>query len=73
MKETEEDTNRWQGILCSWIRRINIAQMTLLPQAIYRFNAIPIKLPMICFTEVEQTFFKNLYGNTKDPEEPKQS
>ena len=54
-------------ILCSWIGRINSVKMTLLPKAIYRFNAIPIKLPMAFFTELEQKFH-NLYGNTKDPE-----
>ena len=66
MKEIKDDTNRWRDIPCSWIGRINIVEMTLLPKAIYRFNAIPIKLPMAFFTELEQKFH-NLYGNTKDP------
>ena len=67
MKEIKDDTNRWRDIPCSWIGRINIVKMTIIPKAIYRFNVIPIKLPMAVFTELEQKNLKICMETQKTP------
>ena len=67
MKEIKDNINRWRDIPCSWVGRNSIVKMTILSNAIYRFNMIPIKLPIAFFTELKQKLH-NSYGNRKDPE-----
>ena len=67
MKETEDDRNRWKDRLGSWIGRINIAKITTLPVAIYRFDVISNKIPVAFFTEVGQIILKLLWKQTNNP------
>ena len=62
-KEIKEDTNKWKHVPCSWIGRINFIKIAILPKAIYRFKAIPIRVPRTYFTDIVQTFQKFIWNH----------
>ena len=73
MKEIKEDINKWKHSPCSWIGRLNIVKMSILPKELYRFNVIPIKIPEMFFLAKTEKAILNSCGISRDPEYSKQS